>query len=230
MKTRIFLAGAAVGAIVGALLVFALHPDRAAIRIGDEAMQPADDVEASIGSSPAPAGAPTRPADPGAAETVADADGAPAPGAMTTAPLAAVPPNTDGAYLRSIFDGWSESPSIGQLNDQLKAESRDEAWASDMETQLQDYLARRPAPNAIGSVLVECRMTLCRLVSVVSLTVYEAVPYTDLQAALNELRNESLGRELEFATTAVSVDPKDLNQMMEVAMLRRAGDAGGSRP
>ena len=230
MSARVFFAGAAGGAVVGALVVFALHPHRAAIRIADEAMQPADDVGVSIGSSPAPAGASARPADPGAAESVADAGGAPAPGPVTTASLGAVPPNTDDAYLRSIFDEWSESPSIGQLNDRLKAEARHEAWASDMETQLQDYLARRPAPNAIGSILVECRMTLCRVVSVVSLTVYEAVPYTDLQAALNDLRNESLGREREFATTAVSVDPKDLNQMMEVAMLRRAGDAGGSRP
>jgi hypothetical protein len=229
MSARVFLAGAAVGAVVGALAMFAFV-DRHASRIADDTIQSADDVEAPISRSPASSGASKPSPASGAAESATDSGGSTAPRPATTAPLPIVPPNTDDAYLRSIFDEWSEGPSIGQLNDRLKGEARDEPWASDMETQLQDYLARRPAPNAIGSVLVECRKTLCRLVSVVSSTVFEATPYTDLQAALNALPNESLGRELEFGHTAVSVDPKLPDQIMEVAMLHRAGDASGARP
>jgi hypothetical protein len=230
MSARNFLAGAAVGAVIGALATFALQPNRPAPRISEDTFRSADHVAASISRLPAPAGASGRPADPSPVESRAGAHDAPAPGPTTTAPLPIVPPNTDDAYLRSKFEGWDEVPSIGQLNDRLKAEARDEPWASDMETQMQDYLARRPGPNSIGSVLVECRKTLCRVVSVVSLTVYLAVPGTDLQAALADLPNESLGRELESSHVTVSVDPGDLNQAMEVAMLRRTGDAGGSRP
>ena len=229
MSARSFFAGAAVGAVVGALAMFAFRPDRAATRTADDAILSADDAAASTGRSLAPVVASTRPAAPSAAKTAPDTNGMAAPAPGTNGPVAAVPPDTDDAKLRSLFDEWSDSPNIGQLNDRLKAEARDDSWASDMETQLRDYLARRPAPNAIGSVLIECRMTLCRLVSVVSTTVFEAVPYTDLQAALNDLPNESLGRELVFSTTAVSVDPTEPSQTMEVAFLRRAGETGDTR-
>jgi hypothetical protein len=224
MDVRAFVAGVTVGAIVGVLAMLALRPDRANTQT-DNAIPSADHVAASTSRPLAPVGSSSRLASSSATGSVPDVDDMVAPAPVMEGPDAAVPPDTDDAQLRSLFDAWSDSPNIGHLNKRLKSEARDEPWASDMETQLRDYLARRPAPNAIGSVSIECRKTLCRLVSVVSSTVFEAVPFTDMQAALNDLSNESLGRELVFSNTAVSVDPAESSQTMEIAFLRSADPA-----
>ena len=122
----------------------------------------------------------------------------------------------------------SRGESMEQLADKMKTEARDDAWASNMENELRDYLARRPVPDALGSTSVDCRTTVCRILSVVSDEVLAAAPMTDLQAALAALRDESLGRELVVPSFAMMVDPKQPGRLIEVAFLRRADKSSDS--
>lgn len=122
----------------------------------------------------------------------------------------------------------SRGESIEQLGNKMKSEARDDAWASNMENELSDYLARRPVPNALGSTSVECRTTVCRIWSVVDDGVLAAVPMTDLQAAVSNLPDESLGREVVVTTVAMMTDSKQPGQMIEAAFLRRANKPSNS--
>lgn len=122
----------------------------------------------------------------------------------------------------------SRGESIEQLRDKMKSEARDEAWASSMERELGDYLARRPVPNALGSTSVECRATVCRILSVVDDQVFAAVPMTDLQAAMASLPDESLGREVVSTGLVIAGDSKQPGQMIEAAFLRRANKPSNS--
>lgn len=118
--------------------------------------------------------------------------------------------------------------SIEQLDDKMKSEARDDAWAPNMENELRDFLARRPVPNALGSTSVECRSTVCRILSVVNADVLAAVPLTDLQAAVRDLPDESLGRELVVITVAMTADSKQPGQSIQLVFLRRADKPSNS--
>ena len=118
--------------------------------------------------------------------------------------------------------------TMEQLGDKMKSEPRDDAWAPNMENALRDFLARRPVPNALGTTTVECRSTVCRIVSVVNFQVVAAMPGTDLQAAVAHLPDESLGREVAVISVAMAADSKQPNQSIEVVFLRRADTASNS--
>lgn len=231
MSARIFFAGAAVGAVVGALAVSVLRLERSATWNPDEATQAAarDDVLASARTSPTPAVTSPGTARSSASDPPANARATAATTSVTDGHAVSAWPDPDEDILQSIVEQWEETPSIGQLRDKMKAEARDDVWASNMETKLTDYLARRPIPNALGSVSVQCRMTICRVISVANDQVHAAVPYTDLQAAIMDLLDDSLGRELAYLTTSVGVLPNNSTQVIQVSFLRRADVSSDSQ-
>ena len=118
--------------------------------------------------------------------------------------------------------------TMEQLGEKMKSEARDDAWAPNMENELRDFLARRPVPNALGTTSVQCRSTVCRIVSTVNFEVVTAMPRTDLQAAVGHLRDESLGREVVVISVAMAADSKQPGQSIEVVFLRRADKPSNS--
>lgn len=150
----------------------------------------------------------------------------PAPGPADVDPASSSDPGDE--VFRTYADAQRRGETIEQLHDRMKSEARDDAWAFAMERELGDYLARRPVPNALGSTSVECRATVCRIVSVVSDQVFAAVPMTDLQAAVGSLPDESLGRELVVTGVAMTADSKHPGEGIEVAFLRRADKPSNS--
>jgi hypothetical protein len=199
--------------------MFVLRPDRTTIPIADNA---APAIERGVTSKTARAS--TAPIDNSSMPELSSAS------VPVAAAQVATPPDPDEDVVQSFVDHWKESPTLEQLSRRMKAEARDDAWASSMETQLGDYLARQPIPNALGSYSVACKLTICRVMSVVSPEAMVAAPNTDLQFALGSLQNESLGRELIYGGVSLGSDPKQPNQIVEISFLRRAGDPGNSRP
>lgn len=116
------------------------------------------------------------------------------------------------------------------MSDKFQSEVREDAWAPNLENELRDYLARWPSPNALGSTDVECRMTVCRVVAVVSDDVVRAVPMTDLQFAVFNLAHDSLGADVTYVSMSVMGDSKHPGQSIEVAFLRRADESDKSKP
>ena len=121
-------------------------------------------------------------------------------------------------------------PTPNQLATRWNAETRDESWATPLEIALGDYLARQPHPNALGSPTVECRATLCRVVTSVDATVFQAAPNADLQAAMGNMQHESLGRELVSVVEGISISPEHPGQLTLSAYLQRIEPAGASNP
>lgn len=243
MSARIFFAGATVGAIVGALAVLALQTEKASSPIVENPPTAAVPREtparpdaapprtaANVVQSTADRSAPAVPR-PERTVDVAPASSDPGlPGPGTAANVAAASSSDPGdEVLRSYAEERARGESIDQTAEKMRTEARDDAWASNMENELRDYLARRPVPNGLGSVSVECRTTVCRVLSVVSDEIVWAVPMTDLQAAMGHLPDESLGRELVVLNIAVIADSKHPGQMIEAAFLRRADKPSNAR-
>lgn len=224
MSARIFFAGATVGVIVGALAVVAFQrTDKVSLPIVENAPTATARTETTSrsNSSPAPAPATVEPSDADRSVPVAPVSG-------RTADVAIPPSDPGDEVFRTDAEMRSRGESIEQLRDKMKSEARDEAWASSMERELGDYLARRPVPNALGSTSVECRATVCRILSVVDDQVFAAVPMTDLQAAMASLPDESLGREVVSTGLVMAGDSKQPGQMIEAAFLRRANKPSNS--
>lgn len=231
METRTFLAGVAVGLVVGALAAIASRPERTEHGEGDSV--PAGNLPQGSATSRIPSAdaTPTRTAvpatlTPGSSHLYSPPAPAREPGSTADATLQ----DPDAEILESFADRWSEAPSAAELSNRLKTESRDDAWASYMETQLRDFLARRPFPNAIGTISIRCAMTDCRLVSAVNQQIWTGVPNTDVQSAMNELPNESLGRELTFVMSSIGGHPNDDTMLVIVVFLKRAEGSPGISP
>ncbi|MGH8315022.1 MAG: hypothetical protein ACRETU_07715 [Steroidobacterales bacterium] len=233
MSARIFFGGAVTGAFVGALAVALLRPEQAA-RPG-----PHDTESATTPSIPTPSARPPLVA--ASTSSVADsvkpiqpavgAGGTSAPQAGTTTEgTSASPLDPTEEVLQKFARDQSHGPSFEELTDKIKTETRDDAWASYMEAQLSDYLARQPVPNALGSLSIGCRMTVCRVVSLVSDEVVTAVPHRDLQFALFRIPGESLGRDLTVANAIVIVDPKHPGQTIEAFFLQRVAPSDSTQP
>ena len=124
--------------------------------------------------------------------------------------------------LRMHAELVARGESLEQLHERMKSEARDEAWASSVEREVGDFLARQPAPNALGSTSVECRKSVCRVLSIVDDHVLAAAPMTDLQEAISRLPDEALGREVVSKGVMVSGNPQRPGQTIEAAYLRRA--------
>jgi hypothetical protein len=172
------------------------------------------------------------PAAPGPGRTVdvtpaSSNPGLPGAGSAAVAARASSLDPADQVY-RAYAEERSRGVSMPQLNEQMETEARDDAWAPNMENELRDYLARRPVPNALGSTSVECRTTVCRVLSVVNDDILAAVPRTDLQAAVSSLSDESLGREVVVIGVAVMNDSNQPGQGIEAAFLRRADKPSNS--
>jgi hypothetical protein len=223
MESRTFLAGAAVGLVAGVLATNAFRPERFTPDEGDDApagtpgeARPNAGVP-HVNAPPAPAGIsatlPHRTGPDGSPSTTGHQPAATAYDAL---------PDPDADFLEKFADRWEEAPSAAELSRRLKSESRDDSWASYMETQLRDYLARRPVPNSLGTTSVRCAATVCRLVSAVNVQIWTGIPNADLQAAMNELPNESLGRELTFVMSSFGEHPQDSTMMVIVVFLKRA--------
>jgi hypothetical protein len=220
MSARIFFAGAACGVIVGALAVVAFQKERASPSMAENAPTATVRKETTSRSNTSPERTPEKVVQAAADLSVPATSEPPTPGPADVDPASSSDPGDE--VFRTYAETQRRAETIEQLRDKMKSEARDDAWASSMERELGDYLARRPVPNALGSTSVECRATLCRIVSVVSDQVFAAVPMTDLQAALGSLPDESLGREVVVTGVAVIADSKHPGQMIEAAFLRRA--------
>ncbi|HKR37766.1 MAG TPA: hypothetical protein VJT10_23180 [Steroidobacteraceae bacterium] len=242
MSARIFFAGAVVGAIVGALAVVALQKEGASTPVAENSTTATVREETTSRSDTSPALAPVNvvqsaadPSVPAAARSGSTANvtttssdpGLPAPGSTAdVAPPSSSDPGDE--VIRTDAEMRARGESMEQLSDKMKSEARDDAWAPNMENELRDFLARRPVPNALGTTSVECRSTVCRIVSVVNDQVNAAMPGTDLQGALASLPHESLGREVVFISLAMGADSKRPDQLIEVAFLRRADKSSNS--
>jgi hypothetical protein len=242
MSARIFFAGAVVGAIVGALAVVALQTEKASTSVAENSPTATVRKEATSRSDTSPARAPVNvvrsasdpsvPAPHRAASTanVATTSSDPSPPAPGSTADVAPASSSDPAdeVFRADADMRARGESMEQLDNKMKSEARDDTWAPNLENELRDYLARRPVPNALGSTSVECRSTVCRISSVVSDQVFAAVPGTDLQAALSDLAHESLGREVQVISVAMTLDSKHPGEMIEAAFLRRTDPSSNS--
>ncbi|HEY7642388.1 MAG TPA: hypothetical protein VH814_21825 [Steroidobacteraceae bacterium] len=224
MSARVFFAGAAVGVIVGALAVVALQTARAPKPLAENAPTATVRKETTSRSNVAP---PKTPVDDVQSPADLSVPVPPAPGSTAdVAPASSSDPGDE--VFRTHTEAQARGESIEQLRDKMKSEARDEAWASGMERDLGDYLARRPVPNALGSTSVECRATVCRILSVVDDQVFAAVPMSDLQAAVAGLPDDSLGGDVVSAGLVMTGDPKHPGQMIEAAFLRRADKPSNS--
>jgi hypothetical protein len=238
MSARIFFAGATVGAIVGAVAVVALQTEKASTPVAGNAPTATVRKETTSGADTAHFDTAPARARGNAAQSAADpgvlAPPRPASTAdvVTTSSDPALPgpssPDPGDEVVRADAKMRARGESIEQLDDKMKSEARDDAWAPNMENELRDFLARRPVPNALGSTSVECRSTVCRILSVVNADVLAAVPLTDLQAAVRDLPDESLGRELVVITVAMTADSKQPGQSIQLVFLRRADKPSNS--
>lgn len=226
MSTRIFFAGAAGGVIVGALAVVAFQAQRASPPIAENAPTATVSKETTSRSNTSPERTPEKVVQSAGDLSVPATSEPPTPSPADDDPASSSDPGDE------VFGTYAETQARGetieQLRDKMKSEARDDAWASSMERELGDYLARRPVPNALGSTSVECRATVCRIVSVVSDQVLAAVPMTDLQAALWSLPDESLGHEVVVTGVAMTADSKHPGQGIEAAFLRRTNKPSNS--
>ena len=106
------------------------------------------------------------------------------------------------------------------LGKKFMAEIRDESWAPVAENALSAYLARQPYPEALGSPDIECRATLCSIVTIVDAAVHQAAPSADLQAAMSNMQYDSLGREFVPLTVGLEVDDDLPDQIVMMAIVQ----------
>lgn len=236
MNAGSFLSGVAVGVVIGALAVYALRVDRSPGATAENSHSTARQSEATSSAPSAPKPAQLTPASASSRSTPPPADSlasiVPSIGASATETAFSSGQRSEAAdsVAKSIVEQRARGETLEQMSDKFQAEARDDNWAANMENQLGDYLARFPAPNALGSTTVICRMTVCRITSVVSNEVVSAVPMTDLQFAMFKIPHESLGREVTMAAVTVMGDPKNPTQTVEAAYLRRIDAAADSKP
>ena len=242
MSTRIFLAGAAVGAVVGALAVVAFRSEPTANPVTVNAIPATESADSTSAAGVSRSRAATDAVQPTSTSNVQTMTG-PLVGTEAIAPSPADPGSTPEAISSSSSDPGDEllqayaqikdqsrGETAEQLSDRMRAEARDEAWASYMENALRDYLARQPYPNALGSPSVECRMTLCRILTAVDDVILVAMPNTDLQAAMYALQQESLGGEVVIGSVEMMVDLKHSGRTIEAAFVRRSKQSSSAKP
>ncbi len=139
------------------------------------------------------------------------------------AEVVASPQSTESVHSPPQIDakGSSRVLTPEQVETKWRAETRDESWAATVEMALDDYLARQPHPNALGLPSIECRVTLCRVVTSVDIAVFQATPNADLQVAMGGIQHESLGRELVSVVEGMSVSAERPDQITMSAYLQR---------
>ena len=138
MSARIFFAGAAVGAIAGALAVVAFQTQRAPAQVTEDAITAAVRNETALRSDSPPARAPVNVVQSATDRSVPTV---PEPGRIAdVAPPSSSDPGDE--VIRTDAEMRARGESMEQLGDNMKSEARDDAWAPNMENELRDFLAR----------------------------------------------------------------------------------------
>jgi hypothetical protein len=143
---------------------------------------------------------------------------------------AATSPETAEALSPRDLSALSGDRTGEDWGKQFMAETRDESWASVAENALSDYLARQPYPDALGSPDIECRETLCSIITIVDAAVHQAAPSADLQGAMSNLQYDSLGREFVPLSVALQTNEQLPDQIIMMAIVRRVKPADAPDP
>lgn len=98
----------------------------------------------------------------------------------------------------SLEDGTPQA-----LQARMQAEARDEEWASQVEWQVQNYLALQPHNETFGSPRVQCRRTVCRVISTTSKRAVARADDADWHGLMAGLQYESVSNE--FARSAETI-------------------------
>ena len=91
-----------------------------------------------------------------------------------------------------------------------------------MEAALSDYIARQPQANKLHPPSVDCRATVCRILTTVDVAVLNASRGATLDQTMGSLELESLGKELESASSMVTTSAEYPDKIGYVYFLRRA--------
>lgn len=82
-----------------------------------------------------------------------------------------------------------------QLQALMDSEPRDEAWAAQVEWQLENYLALQPHQAAFGNPTVQCRTSVCRVISTTTKRSMSRTPEADWHELMNGLQYETVSNE-----------------------------------
>ncbi len=223
MGTQHFIAGMVVGTLMSsaAFMAFRSKSPQFNVATTRSIAAPKDTIRPTVSL---PARTSEKSAQPAAAQTDTTAPQTLIPAGSTSLPIASDPDVTRWKKI-NLLSRHIESP--GEMEQMLETETPDSSWSAQTETQLQDYLARQINLRALGSTSVECRATICRVMSVVDNHVFESAPNSDLQTAIGRMRQESLWREFLEADMVMTVagDPENPGRVYEVAYFRRAARA-----
>lgn len=90
-----------------------------------------------------------------------------------------------------------------QLQALMDGEPRDEAWASQVEWQLENYLALQPFNAALGAPSVRCRSSVCRVIATTSKQTMSRTPEADWHELMAGLRYESVSNEFDHSQESI---------------------------
>lgn len=148
---------------------------------------------------------------------------------------------TGDTFLRSLFavalpensSTTGATPPEGspdQFNQLMNSESRDEYWAANAETRLEDYLARQPNADKLQPPDVECRATVCRILTAADTATLQLTPNADLSHAMSGFRFESESKEFDASAELMVINPKFPDKVGFALFLHRAQPADPNKP
>lgn len=119
----------------------------------------------------------------------------------------------------------SSNPNPQQLRDQLRAERRDDPWATRIEAGIRERYGRTPvAARSLAGLSVSCAATLCEVIG----RTRSGASSDDVAALLGEVQSGELNASIEqlglkIRSSAFTADPNNPDGMAFVAHLERSG-------